>query len=145
MAKIQGKLVVLETSTDTGTTWKPLICEISSGIDMTRETTTSPLTKCDSTSAAQELTPLGYSARFPFDALVDDAPTTSQVTYGDLLTWFYNGTKVLLRRQYNSSGTEFYTSAEAYLTTLSEASPADGFVGFSGEFSMSGPLDINPA
>lgn len=142
MAKIAGKLVVLEISTDTGTTWKSLICEISSGSNKTRETTTSPLTKCDNEAAAQEITPLGYSIRYPFDALVDTAPSGTQLTYGDLLTIFVNATLVKIRRQYNASGTEFYEVSDAYLLSLSEASPADGFVGFSGEFASSGALDI---
>lgn len=142
MAKIKGNLVVLEISSDGGTTWKSLICEISSGVDMTRETNTSPLTKCDSTSAAQELTPLGYSMRYPFDALVDTAPTVNQLTYAELLAIFYNATLVKLRRQYDNTGAEFFVSSDAYLTSLSEASPADGFVGFSGEFASSGALDI---
>jgi hypothetical protein len=142
MAKIAGKLVKTEISTDAGTTWKELICETSSGSDMTRETTTAPLTKCDDETAAQEITPLGYSWRFPFEALTDTAPLSTQLTYPDMLTLFVNGTSVLLRRQYDTSASEFYISGTAYLTTLSEAAPADGFHSFTGEFAGSGALGI---
>lgn len=142
MAKIKGKLVVLEISTDNGVTWKSTICETSSGANFTRESTTSPLTKCDTATAAQEITTLGYSARFPFDALVDDAPLSTQMTYGDYLTIFVNGTMVKVRRQYDNTGSDFYVTADAYLLTLSEASTADGFVSFSGEWASSGALDI---
>lgn len=142
MAKIRGQLVLLQISTDDGTTWDDLICAISNDVNMTRETTTSPFTKCDSQTAAQELTPLGYSWEMPFDALVDTAPTSSQVTYADMLTLFVNGTTVLVRQQYDGSGTEFFTSGSAILTSLSSARPADGFVGFSGTFSGTGALDI---
>lgn len=145
MAKIAGKLVTLQVSTDNGTTYKTLICETSSGINMTRETTTSPLTKCDSATVSPDLTTLAAGATFPFDALVDDSPLTTQVTYGDLLTIFANATKVKLKREYPAgTGTKFYTSADAYLTSLSEASTADGFTSFTGEFSMTGSLDITP-
>lgn len=142
MAKIRAKLVVLEISTDSGTTWKSLICEITSGSNKTRETTTSPLTKCDDEAAAQELTTLGYSVRYPFEALIDDAPTSAQLTYGDLNTIFVNGTLVKVRRQHDNTGSDFYETADAYLLSLSETAPADGFVGFSGEFAATGPIDI---
>jgi hypothetical protein len=99
MAKISGQGVKLEVSTDTGTTWKPLICEITNTANFTRETATSPLTKCDVATAAQSVIPLGYSWSFDFDALVDDSPTTSQVTYKDIQTLFVNGTTFLIRRQ----------------------------------------------
>ena len=80
MAKIPGKDIVLQISTDDGTTWKDLICEISNTANYNRVTTTSPLTKCDVASAAQELTLLGYTWGFDFEALTDTAPSVSQVT-----------------------------------------------------------------
>jgi hypothetical protein len=142
MAKIAGKDVTTEISTDDGTTWTPLICEISSGDSMTRNTTTAPLTKCDVAANPRELTLLDYEVTYNFDALVDDAPATGQVTYGDMLTLFINGTKFKVRRQADGTGSDFYKVADAYLTSLSETSPVEGFVGFSGEIKASGVLDI---
>lgn len=142
MAKIKGQLVKTEISSDGGTTWKELICEQSSGAEMTRETQTAPFTKCDTATAAQEITPLGYNWNFPFEALVDDAAAATQMTYPDLLTLFVNGTSVTVRRQYDNTGSIFYVSGTAYLTRLSESSPADGFVSCTGTFSGSGALDI---
>jgi hypothetical protein len=144
MAKIKGKLVVLEISTDTGTTWKKTICEISSGANFTRETTTAPIDKCLDETAPQALTLLGYSVRFPFEAYVDSAPAVGEMTYGDYLTLFTNGTMVKVRRQYDNTGSEFYVTADAYLLSLSETSAADGFVQFSGEWAATGALDIAP-
>lgn len=144
MAKIRGQLVLLQISTDTGTTWKDLICAISNDMNMTRETQTSPFTKCDVVTAAQEITPLGYTWEMPFDALVDDAPTITQLTYADMLTLFVNGTTVMVRQQYNGTGSEFYTVGNAILTSLTSARPADGFVEFAGTFSGSGAIDITP-
>jgi hypothetical protein len=144
MAKIKGKLVVLEISTDTGTTWKKTVCEISSGANFTRETTTAPIDKCTDETAPQQITLLGYGARFPFEAYVSDSPAVGELTYGDYLTLFTNGTKVKVRRQYDNTGSDFYVTADAYLLTLGETSPADGFVTFSGEWAASGALDIAP-
>jgi hypothetical protein len=144
MAKISGQGVKLEVSTDTGTTWKPLICEITNTANFTRETATSPLTKCDVATAAQSVIPLGYSWSFDFDALVDDSPTTSQVTYKDIQTLFVNGTTFLIRRQYDGTGTEFYESGNVIVTSLTSPAPVDGYVGFSGTFTGSGAIDITP-
>lgn len=142
MAKVKGKLVVLEVSTDTGTTWKKTVCEISSGANFTRETTTAPLDKCTDETAPQEITLLGYGARFPFEAYITDSPAVSEVTYSDYLTLFTNGTKVKLRRQYDATGSDFFVTVDAYLLSLTETSPADGFVTFGGEWAASGALDI---
>ena len=139
MAKIPGKDIVLQISTDDGTTWKDLICEISNTANYNRETTTSPLTKCDVASAAQELTLLGYTWGFDFEALTDTAPSVSQVTYSDLLTLFVNGTAFMVKR---ASTGEFYESGEVYLTSLSSPATVDGFHSFSGTMSGSGAIDI---
>lgn len=142
MAKIAGQAVVLEISTDTGTTWKQLICEITNTSNFTRETATSPLTKCDTATAARTVTSLGYTWGFDFDALVDTAPTSTQLTYMDIKTLAVNGTSFLVRRQYDNTGSEFFESGNCIVTNLSSPAPADGYVGFSGTFTGSGALDI---
>jgi hypothetical protein len=144
MAKIKGKLVVMEVSTDTGTTWKSTICETTSGFNFTRETTTAPIDKCTDETAPQEISLLGYGIRLPFEAYVDDAPGVNELTYGDYLTIAANGTMVKLRRQHDNTGSDFYVTVDAYLLSLSETSPADGFVTFSGEWAATGALDIAP-
>jgi predicted secreted protein len=144
MAKIAGQGVVLQISTDTGTTWKSLICEITNTSNFTRETSTSPLTKCDTATAAQTVIPLGYSWSMDFDALVDTAPTTGQVTYTDMKTLAVNGTTFLVRRQYDNTGSEFYESGSVIITSLSSPAPVDGYVGFSGTLTGSGALDLTP-
>jgi hypothetical protein len=141
MAKISGAAIKTEISTDTGTTWKELICETTSGSDMTRETQTAPFTKCNTATAAQEITPLGYSWSFTFDALTDTVPSSTQVTYTDMQTLFVNGTSFLVRRVFTG---EVYMSGSAYVTSLSEVAPADGFHSFSGTISGSGAIDITP-
>lgn len=142
MAKIPGKDIVLEISTDAGTTWKQLICEISNTGNFTRETATAPLTKCDTASAAQEITPTGYSWSFDFEALTDTAPSVSQVTYSDLKTLAINGTSFLARRQYDGTASEFYESGTVYITSLTSPAVVDGFHSFSGTMTGSGAQDI---
>lgn len=142
MAKIRGKLVILQVSTDTGTTWKDLICLVSNDLNMTRETQTAPITKCDDEGAAQEITPTALTWEMPFDALVDDSPLSTQLTYADALTIMNNGTTVLVRQQHDGTGSDFYESGSAIMTSLTRTAPADGYVGFSGTFAGTGALDI---
>jgi predicted secreted protein len=142
MAKVPGSDLVLEISTDDGTTWKQLICEISNTFNFTRETQTSPFTKCDSATAAQEIAPLGSSWSLDFDALLSTSPAGTQVTYSDIITLAVNGTSFKVRRQYDNTGSDVYETGSALITSFSSQAPADGFVGFSGTMSGSGALDI---
>lgn len=142
MAKIRGQLVPLEISTDAGTTWKVLICLTSNDLNMTRETLTAPFTKCDTATAAQERSAGALTWEIPFDALVDSAPLTAQLTYADALMLMVNGTTVMIRQQYDATGSEWYVTGSAILTSLNQTNPADGFAGFSGTFSGTGPVDI---
>lgn len=139
MAKIESNDVVTEVSTDSGTTWKTLICETTGGFEFTRDESEAPRTKCDSDATGKTITPTGYSWSMPFDALVDDAPDGTQVTYADCLSWAVNKTLVMVRR---TKATEFLTSGSAYLMQLSESSEVDGYVAFSGTFQGTGDLDI---
>lgn len=142
MAKIRGQLVPLEISTDSGVTWKVLICLLSNDLNMTRETLTAPFTKCDTATAALDRAPGALTWEVAFDALVDDSPLSTQLTAADLLTLVNNGTTVMVRQQYDGTGSDFYTVGSAIITAFSITNPADGFTGFSGTFSGSGALDI---
>lgn len=142
MAKVSGTLLKLEISTDTGTTWKELVCEISNTLNFTRETQVAPFTKCDTATAAQEVTPTSSSWSFDFDALLQTSPSVTQVTYTDFITLAVNGTSFLVRAQYDNTGSEVYESGTAYITNFTRTAPADGFVGFSGTMTGSGALDI---
>jgi predicted secreted protein len=136
MAEIQGNDVTVELSSDAGTTWKTLICETRSGIQITRDTT-STATKCN---AGTTVIGLGaYSWSMSFDAVVDTAPSVSQVTYADMLTWITAGTSIL--GKIANTG-EFYHSGSVYVTDLSLDAATGEAVSFSGTLSGTGALDI---
>jgi predicted secreted protein len=139
MAAIQGNDVNVQLSTDTGTTWKTLICETRSGVSMSRDTT-STQTKCSAGTSVLGIGALSWS--FSFDAVVDTDPSASQVTYADVLTLMNAGTKVMGRIQYNTSGTEFYHAGDVYVTDLSLDAATGETVQFSGTLSGTGALDI---
>jgi hypothetical protein len=144
MAKVPGTGLKVEISTDTGTTWKELICELSNTLNFTRNTQTAPFTKCDTATAALEVTPTSSSWTVDFEALLSTSPLTTQVSYSDFLLVATNGTEFLMRTQYDNTGSDVYESGSVYITSFSRTAPADGFVGFSGTMTGSGALDITP-
>jgi predicted secreted protein len=136
MAAIQGKDVNVEISTDAGTTWKTLICETRNGLQQTRDTT-STSTKCD-----DGVTYIGLGAKsfnMSFDAVVDTAPTVSQVTYDDMNGWFSAGTALLARIE--STG-NFTHEGTVYVTDLSLENANGEVSQFSGTLTGSGALTI---
>lgn len=139
MAKISSNDVVTEVSTDSGTTWKELICESEGGFEFNRDKTEAPRTKCDAAETGKTITPTGYSFVFNFTGYVDDSPTASQVTYADCQSWALNKTAVMVRRVKTG---EFYQAGTCYLMALSESSPTDDYVLFNGTFEGTGDLDI---
>jgi predicted secreted protein len=136
MAAIQGNDVTVELSSDAGVTFKTLICETRSGVQITRDTT-SQATKCNSGTVQLGLG--AYSWSFSFDAVVDTAPSVSQVTYNDLLGWIVAGTALTGRVE---EAGEFTHEGSVYITDLSLDAATGETVQFSGTISGTGALTI---
>lgn len=136
MAAIQGKDVLVNLSTD-GTTYKTLICEVKNSIDLKRQTS-STQTKCN--SAITQLGLGAYAFNVSFDAVCDDAPGSTQVTYNDLLGWLTAGT--LLYVKVDDTGTVFKHISQGYITDVKLDNQVGEVVKFSGTFSGTGPLTI---
>lgn len=136
MAAIQANEVSVQLSIDGGTTQKTLICETRSGVSMTRDTT-STQTKCNSGVAVVGIGALSWS--FDFDAVVDTAPSGSQVTYNDMLGWINAGTAITATIEFTG---EFFHQGLVYVTDLSLDASVGETVKFSGTLSGSGALDI---
>lgn len=131
---------MLEVSTDSGTTWKSMICELSNTLSMSTEMS-STQTKCD--GGVTISTPGAKSWEISGEAVVDTAPTASQVSYEDALGWWSNATAVLVRIQHDGTGTNFYHSGTAYLTSLELSANVTDAVQFSFSFTGNGSLDIS--
>ena len=138
MAAIQSNTAPLEISTDNGATWDVLVCLTSVTLDMSREINKTT-TFCGTSVGLSE-----PSVTVSFEAQCESAPTSSQVTYKDMLTLFASGTVVKWRQQDAGAGTNFYHSGDAYVVSLSEAATAGEVVTFSGSLEMTGVLDITP-
>jgi TP901-1 family phage major tail protein len=134
---VQGKDVVLQISSDSGTTFKSLICEISNGFSATRETN-SITTKCDDGTTTRSLG--AYSWEMTADAVADTAPTAlTQVSYLDVLALFTAGT--LLTVKIAATG-DYFHSGTAYITSLELTNEVNGVSEFSLTLSGSGALDV---
>lgn len=135
MAAIDAINAPLELSTD-GTTWKTLVCLTSTGTNMSRDVTRTE-TFCGISVSLGQL-----QVTVPFSAICESAPTVTQVTYKDMLGYMNAGTLLYWRIYNGNSGANFFTSGQAYVTTLDQASEAGSTINFSGQLDMTGSLDI---
>lgn len=141
MAKIQGKDVNVQISTNGGLSFLTLICEITNSISLTRNTN-SVATKCDSGTNSIALG--SYSWEVSGEAAVDDSPTGSQATYADLLTLFVNGTSFVVQiKDTTSSASEYFHKGNAYVTALELTNQVDGVSQFTFTFLGDGAVDIS--
>lgn len=140
MANIQGKDVVVQVSTDGGATFKTMICEISNSVSLTRNTN-SVATKCDSGTNSIALG--SYSWEISGEAVADDAPSGTQVTYPDILTLFVNGTAFYAQvKDPSSSASEYFHKGQVYCTALELSNQVDGVSQFTFTFTGNGAIDI---
>jgi TP901-1 family phage major tail protein len=139
MAQINGKDVVLKLR-ENGTTgsYLNLVCETSNSMDATANVTTT-VTKC---STLQAVAAPVYN--FKVDAIVETAPGGSEVSYEQVLSWLNSNTKLDFKREYPSGGADFYQQGTCYISSLSDAAAAEGYMTFSIGFAVTGSLDIIP-
>lgn len=140
MAKIQGKDVTVQISTDGGASFKTLICEISNDVELTRNTN-SVATKCDSGTPSIALG--AYNWQITGEAAVDDSPTGSQATYVDVQTLFVNGTRFIAQvKDPTSSASEYFIKGGVYCTQCTLTNQVDGISQFTFTFLGDGAVDI---
>jgi hypothetical protein len=139
MAQINGKDVSVQLSSDSGTTWKTLICEIDHTFSLTRETS-SVFTKCDSGTATVSLG--AYSWQVTGNAVADTAPGATEVSYEDMLGWAQAGTSLMILMEHDAAGGDFTESGTGYITSLERTAGTVDPIQFSFTFSGTGALDI---
>lgn len=139
MAQIQGEDVVISLR-ESGTTgsYLTLVCETNNSMQGSANVTT-VVTKC---STIQSVANPAYT--FSFDALAESAPTGSQVSYEQMLSWFNGNTLLDIKRENPAGGANFYFQSTCYISELSDAAPAEGAFSFSGTLAVTGTVDIIP-
>lgn len=140
MAKIQGGDVQI-TLRESGTTgaYLELICETSNSMDGTANITTTPTKTCGTLQSVS--TPI-YN--FSFDAIADSAPSGSQVSYEQMLSWFNNNTLLDIKRENPAGGANFYFQSTCYISALNDTAPSDNYFTFTGTLAVSGVVDLIP-
>lgn len=131
---VQANDVVLEISTDNGSTYKKLVCLIKQGVEKTRSLNETE-TQC---GVIPGLGPA--KTTIPFEGAVnviavDEAST--YVSYSDLLTIFEAGNAFKVRQKHPSAdGAIFNFSGSCYLTELKLDQPVGNICTFSGSLSL---------
>lgn len=140
MAQILGQTQELEINltdpTGVGGTFKALVCIRNFSVN-SELPTTSEETNCGT------LTAVGNSAvTVDFDAICETAPTTSQISYEEMLAALHGKTKVAVKISSPSAGATYFHQFAAYVTSLSLAQEAGAYISFTGTLTSDGLIDI---
>lgn len=138
MSKINGIDVVLKLSTD-GVTYKSLVCEISNGLDLTRNSNQVE-TKCDDGVAYVTLGAL--TGTIPFTAVAETTPSATQVSINEMLGYIKNKTYLYWKIEHPSGGALLYRQGNGYVISYNENYSVGELVQFEGEISIDGAIDI---
>jgi hypothetical protein len=138
MSKINGLDVVLKVSTD-GVTYKSFICEISSGLDLSRNSNQVE-TKCDNGVAYTTLGAL--TGTIPFSGVLETTVSATQVSANEMLGFFNSKTYIYWKIENPSGGALMYRSGNGYITSYSESYNVGELVQCEGEISIDGAIDL---
>lgn len=131
---IQGSAVVLEVSDD-GVTYKTLVCEEDSQMDLSNDVTTTK-TKCSTFKGISAV-----DATISGNAVCNADPDVDEVSYNDVQTWQKLKTQKYFR--YRNAAQGSFTAGQAfehtgvgYFTQSTLTAPGDDVVKFSFTFSV---------
>lgn len=131
---IQGSAVVLEVSDD-GVSFKTLVCEEDSQIDLSNDVTTTK-TKCSTFKGISQV-----DATISGNAVCNADPTAEEVSYNDVQTWQLQKTQKYFRYRNAAQGSfaagqAFSFTGVGYFTQSTLTAPGDDVVKFSFTFSV---------
>jgi predicted secreted protein len=138
MAEIQGRDIVLSISTDSGTTYKTLICLETLTIDQSSSITERE-TRCG-TKVGISNNKVSISGTF----VQDTAPSGTEVSGSDMRTWKNNNTLLDIKAAHVTTPANYFVQMDAYLESLSENAPSDDVLDASFTFRGTGTIDITP-
>lgn len=137
---VQSNLVPISLSSDSGSTYKTVVCKKSVNFK-------------GSTSTTKEETDCGVLVgiganewSFDVEAIVNTTPASTEFSYEDILGFWSAQTALLVKYQYPTSGTpggDFYHQGTVYITDLSQANSVGNLLTFSMTLSGTGTLDIS--
>jgi hypothetical protein len=146
MSDIQASGIPIKFSSDSGVTWKTLICLKNYNVPITRSTNESE-TFCGKSVGlgALSFNPQG-------NAVVSTTPASDEVTLEQMLIWITGKTELLFRTAYptasgslGSIGDEFFVKGSCYIVSVNMVFATNDVVNFDFEARGFGDLDIlNP-
>lgn len=137
---VQGSAVPFTISTDSGSTYKTLVCNKAWGF--TGDTSIQE----DESDCGRHV---GLGAKkwsFSIEGLANTTPGGSETSMEDLLSLWANATSFLIKVQYPTSGTpgsDFYIQGAAYLTNFQINKQTNSLISFTGTITGDGNVDIS--
>jgi hypothetical protein len=131
---IDGELVALYVSADSGTTWKEIVCAEDQSLEGSRNTTSRP-TKC---GILKSKGPVGWS--MPFAGVASITPESTQVSAQQMITYFQNGTDLDFKFAHKTDADILYREGSGFISAYTEEYPTEDYVGFSGTIEIEGDL-----
>lgn len=136
---VQSNLVPIAVSTDSGSTYKNVVCKKSWNFNH-ETSTTSEETDCGT------LTGIGSNTwSFDVEGVMNTTPASTELSAEDLLSIAHNQTNVLVRAQYPTSGTpgtDIYIQGSAYITNFRVVNTVGNLMTFTATITGTGVLDI---
>lgn len=138
---LQSNLVPIALSSDSGSTYKNVVCK--KGWTLNHDTgTTKEETDCG--------TLVGVGSNdwsFDFEGVMNTTPASTELSAEDILGFASAQTLLLIKAQYPTSGspgTDLYAQGQGYITNLKISNTVGSLMQFTFTFSGTGTLDITP-
>lgn len=136
---VQGSSVPFAISTDSGTTYRTLVCNKAWGF--TGDTTVNE----DESDCGRHVGLGTTKAEFSIEGLYNTTPASTEISGEELLSLWANKTAFLIKVQYPTSGTpggDLYLQGSAYLTNYQVNKATNSLISFTGTILIDGNIDI---
>jgi hypothetical protein len=141
---VQGTGVVFTISTDSGSTWKTLVCEKTQSIDYSANVN-SESTKCAEFASVDDAT-----FKISGSGVCNATPTSSEVSTNAINGYLKAKTSVMFKVQNPvdsantvTAGAAFFYSGSGYFTSIKINSNDGEIVKFDYSFQASGDIDVS--
>ncbi len=137
---IQGSSVPFTISTDSGSTYRTLVCNKAWGL-----TLDVPVNEDESDCGVH----VGLGAvkgSFSIEGSYSTTPSITEISGEELLSLILNKTEFAIKCQYPTSGTpgaDLFVQSNAYLTNFQITKATNSVISFTGTVTLNGTIDIS--
>lgn len=136
---VQGSSVPFAISTDSGTTYRTLVCNKAWGF--TGDTTVNE----DESDCGRHVGLGTTKAEFSIEGLYNTTPASTEISGEELLSLWANKTLFAIKVQYPTSGSpggDLFIQGNAYLTNYQVNKATNSLISFTGTILIDGNVDI---